>query len=260
MSERSLNATADHRAHPAGGGGRQRHHAVYAAGAGSDDRCGGQPAQYRFVLENPNLTRSSTTWVPKLVARLQGRPATRQCQQRPAQQGLTVSLVIDRPTAGRFGITPATVDNALYDAFGQRIVSTVYTQSNQYRVILEADPSLQHTIDSLNTIYLPSSLSTTGQVPLSAIVHVQQQAGPLQISHLSQFPATTISFDVAPGASLGCGGGDSVTTGGAGHRSCRQLRHRVPGGGGGAAGVDRPTSCADPRRGGGDVYRAGRAL
>jgi multidrug efflux pump len=158
-------------------------------------------AQYRFVLENPNIGEF-TEWVPKLVARLQQDPQLANVSSDLAQQGLTVSLVIDRPTAGRFGITPATVDNALYDAFGQRIVSTVYTQSNQYRVILEADPSLQHTIDSLNTIYLPSSLSTTGQVPLSAIVKIQQQAGPLQISHLSQFPATTISFDVAPGASL----------------------------------------------------------
>ena len=158
-------------------------------------------AQYRFVLENANINEFNS-WVPKLVARLQQDPQLANVSDDLAQQGLTVSLVIDRPTAGRFGITPATVDNALYDAFGQRIVSTVYTQSNQYRVILEADPALQHTIDSLNTIYLPSSLSTTGQVPLSAIVHVQQQAGPLQISHLSQFPATTISFDVAPGASL----------------------------------------------------------
>ena len=166
-------------------------------------------AQYRFVLENSNINEFNA-WVPKLVARLQQDPQLANVSDDLSAQGLTVSLVIDRPTAGRFGITPATVDNALYDAFGQRIVSTVYTQSNQYRVILEADPALQHTIDSLNTIYLPSSLSTTGQVPLSAIVKIQQQAGPLQISHLSQFPATTISFDVAPGASLDAAV-DSVT-------------------------------------------------
>ena len=118
--------------------------------------------------------------------------------------GRTLTLVIDRATASRFGITPATIDNVLYDAFGQRIVSTIYTQSNQYRVIYEVDPSLQKSLDALSTFYLPSSASTTnGQVPLAAIVHVEQHSGPLQITHFSQFPAITISFNVAPGSSLG---------------------------------------------------------
>src|SRR6185312_6690765 len=82
-------------------------------------------------------------------------------------------------------------------------VSTIFTQSNQYRVILEADPALQRSLDSLGAIYLPSSVSTTGQVPLSAIAHVVEQDAPLQISHLGQFPAATISFNLAPGAALG---------------------------------------------------------
>jgi multidrug efflux pump len=86
--------------------------------------------------------------------------------------------------------------------FGQRIISTVYSQSNQYRVIMEADPSLQDSLANLSAIHLPSAASTTGQVPLSTIVHVEQKSGPLQISHLGQFPATTISFDTAPGVSL----------------------------------------------------------
>ncbi len=115
-----------------------------------------------------------------------------------------LNLVIDRATAARFGITMATVDNILYDAFGQRIVSTIYTQSNQYRVILEVDPKFQTARESLADFYLPSSSSSTnGQVPLSAIMHVEEHTGPLQVTDLSQFPATTISFDVAPGASLG---------------------------------------------------------
>ncbi len=98
----------------------------------------------------------------------------------------------------------ATVDNILYDAFGQRIVSTIYTQSNQYRVIMEVDPKFQTSLKSLSDLYLPSSSSSTnGQVPLSAIMHIEESTGPLQITHLSQFPATSISFDVAPGASLG---------------------------------------------------------
>jgi len=120
-------------------------------------------------------------------------------------QGLSAYLTIDRDTAGRFGITPATIDNALYDAFGQRIVSTIFTQSNQYRVILEADPAQQASLDSLSSIYLPSSTSSSGsgQVPLSVIVKVHEETAPLQIDHLGQFPAATVSFNLAPGASLG---------------------------------------------------------
>jgi len=97
------------------------------------------------------------------------------------------------------------VDNALYDAFAQRIVSTLFTNSNQYRVILEADPSLQLSPDSLNSIYLPSvtSSSGSGQVPLSAIARVTERRGPLQIDHFGQYPATTISFNLSAGTSLG---------------------------------------------------------
>ncbi|WP_428532354.1 MdtB/MuxB family multidrug efflux RND transporter permease subunit [Rhodopila sp.] len=158
--------------------------------------------QYQFVLENPNLG-AFTEWVPKLVAELDKSPDLRNVASDLQSQGLTVDLVIDRETAARFGITPATVDNALYDLFGQRIISTIYTQSNQYRVIMEADPDLQTSLDALSAIRLPSAASTTGQVPLSSIVKIEQKPGPLQISHLAQFPATTISFDTAPGSSLG---------------------------------------------------------
>src|SRR5258708_24519028 len=107
-----------------------------------------------------------------------------------------------RETAGRFGITPATVDNALYDSFGQRIVSTIFTQSNQYRVILEADPAFQQSLSSLGALYLPSSTATNGQVPLSAISHTIEQTAPMAVSHLGQFPSAMISFNLAPGASL----------------------------------------------------------
>ena len=121
--------------------------------------------QYQFVLENPNLT-AFNEWVPKLVAKLSRSPDLANVASDLQQQGLAVNIVIDRATAARFGITPATVDNALYDLFGQRIISTIYTQSNQYRVIMEADPALQNSLDALSAIYLPSSASTTGQVPL----------------------------------------------------------------------------------------------
>ena len=157
---------------------------------------------YHFVLEDANPSEFNT-WVPRLVQRLSELPQIAGVASDQQQQGLCVNLVIDRATAARFGITPATVDNALYDAFGQRIISTIYTQSNQYRVILELDPALQRALTGLSSIYLPSSTSTTnGQVPMSAIVHVEQRACPLLIAHFGQFPATTISFDTAPGYSL----------------------------------------------------------
>jgi multidrug efflux pump len=158
--------------------------------------------QYQFTLRNANLSEFQE-WVPKLVDRLSKLPQLADVASDLQQNGLSAYLTIDRPTAARFGITPATVDSALYDAFGQRIISTIFTQSNQYRVILDVDPSLQRSLDSLNSLYLPSSASTSGQVPLNAIAQVKIQQSPLQISHIGQFPSTTISFNLAPGASLG---------------------------------------------------------
>ncbi|WP_118179842.1 MdtB/MuxB family multidrug efflux RND transporter permease subunit [Paraburkholderia phosphatilytica] len=160
------------------------------------------PTQYQFMLTSPNIEEFST-WVPKLVERLQQSPELADVATDLQSNGQSVFINIDRATASRYGITPATVDNALYDAFGQRIISTIFTQSNQYRVILEADQSLQHYTDSLNAIYLPSSTSSGGQVPLSAIARFEERPAPLLVTHLSQFPATTVSFNLAPGSSLG---------------------------------------------------------
>jgi multidrug efflux pump len=160
------------------------------------------PTQYRFVLENADPT-AFDTWIPTLMQKLQALPQITDVADDLQSKGLAVYVEIDRATASRFGITPATVDNALYDSFGQRIVSTIFTQSNQYRVILEASPDLQSSIRSLDTIYLPSSASATGQVPLGAIAKIIRQNTPLVVNHLGQFPATTISFNLAEGASLG---------------------------------------------------------
>jgi multidrug efflux pump len=159
-------------------------------------------SQYQFVMEDAN-PKEFSTWVPKLLDRLQQLPQLEDVTSNYAENGLSAYILIDRPTASRFGITPATVDNALYDSFGQRIVSTIFTQSNQYRVILEADPDLQKSLGSLSQLYLPSSTATNGQVPLSAIAGVEEQTAPLQINHLGQFPSITVSFNLAPGASLG---------------------------------------------------------
>ena len=158
--------------------------------------------QYQFVLEDANPDEFNT-WVPKLVTKLQALPELEDVASDQENQGLSAYLTIDRDTAGRFGITPATVDNALYDAFGQRIVSTIFTQSNQYRVILQADDSLMASLDALGTIYLPSSTAIGGEVPLSALVKVSERTAPLSIDHLGQFPSTIVSFNLAPGAALG---------------------------------------------------------
>jgi len=159
-------------------------------------------SQYNFVLEDANPNEFAV-WVPKLLERLQQIPQLEDVSSNFAENGLSAYVLIDRATAARFGITPATVDNALYDSFGQRIVSTIFTQSNQYRVILEADPEFQQSLGSLESIYLPSSTVTGGQVPLSAIAQIQEQTAPLLIDHLGQFPSATVSFNLAQGASLG---------------------------------------------------------
>jgi len=157
-------------------------------------------AQYQFVLQAAT-TAQLNDFVPKLLNQLKGVKAIRNVSTSFLDKGLSAYLVVDRDTAARFGVTAATIDNALYDSFGQRIISTIFTQSNQYRVILEADPKLQNSVVSMNDIYLPSAGGS--QVPLSAIAKVEQRLTPLQIDHLSQFPSATFSFDLAPGYSLG---------------------------------------------------------
>ncbi len=159
-------------------------------------------AQYHFFLENPDAGQFAI-WVPRLMAALDENPAFAAVTSDMNTNGHALDITIDRPTAARFGITPATIDNALYDAFGQRIISTLYTQSNQYRVILQADTTdLVSIQQALDAIYLPSATATSGQVPLAAMVRVATRAGPLQVEHLGQFPAVSVSFNLAPGASL----------------------------------------------------------
>jgi multidrug efflux pump len=158
--------------------------------------------QYQFVLETPNPVEFDT-WVPRLVDRMGRIPEIVDVASDLQSRGLSIFVKVDRDAAARFGITMATIDNALYDAFGQRIVSTVYTQSNQYRVIYEVDPKLAQSVDALSQIWLPASGGGGKQVPLAAIATFEQQSAPLRLDRLGQFPATTISFNLAPGASLG---------------------------------------------------------
>jgi multidrug efflux pump len=156
--------------------------------------------QYQFTLESADANALST-WTPKIVSLLRQQPELADVVSNQEDNGLAAYVTIDRDSAARLGISVGTVDNALYDAFGQRIVSTIFTQSNQYRVIMEADPASYRSVDSLASIYVPSAGG--GQVPLSAIARVDVQTRPLLINHLAQFPAATVSFNLAPDASLG---------------------------------------------------------
>jgi multidrug efflux pump len=157
-------------------------------------------ADYQFVLESAS-TGALRQWVPRLIDALNSAPEVENVSTNFLDNGLSAYLSIDRDTAARFGITAATLDNALYDAFGQRIASTIFTQSNQYRVILEADPSVQSSLAALTNVYLPSAGG--GQVPLSAVAQINETPVPLENNHVGQFPAAMFSFDLKPGTSLG---------------------------------------------------------
>ena len=156
--------------------------------------------QYQYTLEDANADELNQ-WTTKLLDRLQTLPELRDVATDQQTHGLQARLVIDRVTASRLGITPQAIDNALYDAFGQRQISTLFTQLNQYHVVLETLPDFQRNPSKLNDIYV---LSTSGTaVPLGAFTHFESGTAPLSINHQGQFPAVTISFNLAPGVALG---------------------------------------------------------
>ncbi|MDD5240958.1 MAG: MdtB/MuxB family multidrug efflux RND transporter permease subunit [Sulfuricella sp.] len=156
--------------------------------------------QYQFSVSDANPAELAE-WAPKLLERLRQLPELADVASDIQDQGLQAYVEIDRDTAGRLGITPAAIDNALYNAFGQRLISTIFTQSNLYRVVLEVKPGFQQGPEALNSIYIVSPSGS--QVPLSSIARFSERATPLAVNHLDQFPAATISFNLAPGASLG---------------------------------------------------------
>ncbi|MHB8167295.1 MAG: efflux RND transporter permease subunit, partial [Sulfuricella sp.] len=156
--------------------------------------------QYQFSLEDANPAELAA-WAPKLLERLRQLPELADVASDVQDRGLQAYVDIDRDAAGRLGITPAAIDNALYNAFGQRLISTIFTQSNLYRVVLEVQPEFRKGLEALNGMYIVSP--NGGQVPLSSIARVSERATPLAINHIGQFPAATISFNLAPGASLG---------------------------------------------------------
>lgn len=156
--------------------------------------------QYQYTLEDPN-TDELNSWSPKVLESLRTRPELRDVSSDQLDKGLRVSLSIDRGTASRLGLTPQVIDDTLYDAFGQRQVSTIFTELNQYRTVLTVKPDFQRAAGGLDSIYLRSI--DGGQVPLSAITRATETTGPLVINRQGQFPAVTTSFNLAPGVSLG---------------------------------------------------------
>jgi multidrug efflux pump len=156
--------------------------------------------QYQFTLESPDIAHLNT-WTHRLVDELAQQPEFAEVTSDVQDQGRQVYVNIDRSTASRLGVSTQAIDNTLYSAYGQRLVSTIFTQSNQYRVVLEASPEAQMQPQSLNELRIPSSNGS--QIPLSAIAEISERSTPLSINHLDQFPVASISFNVAPHVSLG---------------------------------------------------------
>ncbi len=171
-----------------------------------DLRMGGRPsgAQYQFTLQGDDV-HELNAWAPRVLERLRTLPGLADVNSDQQDHGLEAALAIDRATAARLGISAATIDNALYDAFGQRQVSIMYTQLNQYHVVLEVEPRFWQNPDGLKYIYVPAA--NQALVPLSAFTHYAPATTVLAVNHQGQFPAVTMSFNLAPGTVLG----DAVT-------------------------------------------------
>src|SRR5213080_1659176 len=156
--------------------------------------------QFQYSLEDADAGELAS-WVPRFMQKLEALPMLRDVANDQQDQGLQTRLVIDRATASRLGISPQTLDNTLYDAFGQRQVSTIFTQLNQYHVVLETQPNFKNDPQDLNHLFVQSN--TGGAVPLSTFTHPESANAPLTVNHQGQFPVVTVSFNLAPGASLG---------------------------------------------------------
>ncbi|HWT86429.1 MAG TPA: efflux RND transporter permease subunit, partial [Myxococcales bacterium] len=167
-----------------------------------DVRLGGRGSrtQYQYTIVDANLAELNE-WAPRVLARLRSLPELRDVNTDQQTQGLKLNVEVDRDSAARLGITPQLVDDTLYDAFGQRQVATIYTQLNQYRVVLEVKPEFQASPAALQKLYLRADSGQ--QVPLGAVAKVTQSQTVLSVNHQGQFPAVTLSFNLAPGIALG---------------------------------------------------------
>jgi multidrug efflux pump len=169
--------------------------------AGQDLRIGGRQsnAQFQYTIQSDNL-QDLVKWGPQLLQQMRKLPGLTDVNTDQQNSGLQASLIYDRDTASRLGITPQLIDTTLYDSFGQAQVSTMYTALNQYHVVMEAAPPFWQSPVGLNDVYVHPA--TGGEVPLSAIAHFEPKTAPLAVNHQSQFPSVTVSFNLAPGVSL----------------------------------------------------------
>jgi multidrug efflux pump len=167
-----------------------------------DVRVGGRAsaAQYQYTLSSDDLS-DLVRWTPAMFSKLRTLPVLTDVNTDQQNRGLEISLETDRATAARMGVTQQAIDNTLNDAFGQRQVSTIYTRLNQYHVVLEVDPDLLQDPGTLHSVYVPARNGT--QVPLNTVVRYSRSPTPLSVNHQGQFPAATISFNPAPGVSIG---------------------------------------------------------
>jgi len=167
-----------------------------------DLRVGGRAsnAQYQYTLQSDNV-KDLLVWAPRMLQKLRTLPGLLDVNSDQQNKGLEAGLVIDRSTASRLGITTQMIDNTLYDAFGQRQVSTMFTQLNQYHVVLEVNPQYWQNPDGLKNIYVETP--SGAQVPLSTFTHYEPATAPLVVTHQGQFPSVTLSFNLRPGLALG---------------------------------------------------------
>jgi len=170
--------------------------------ATQDLRVGGRRsnAEYQYTIQSDDLD-ALTHWAPTLLTAMQKLPGLQDVSSDQQNNGLTANLVIDRPTAARLGITPETIDNILYDAFGQREIARTFTSLNQYFVVMEVSPAFWQNPGGLKQIYVNST--SGGEVPLAAFTHFQESTAALAVNHSGVFPSVTISFNLAPGIALG---------------------------------------------------------
>ena len=196
-------------------------------------------------------------WAPKMLDALRAIPGLLQVNSDQQDRGLQASLVIDRATASRLGITTQMIDDTLYDAFGQRQVSTMYTPLNQYHVVMEVDPQYWQNPDGLRTIYVRAA--NGGQIPLSAFTHYEPSNTALGVTHQGQFPSVTLSFNLGPGMSLGDAVA-AVETARAGDRTAGEHTREFSGDGASVSSITGQRADAHRRRAGNGLHRPRCAL
>jgi multidrug efflux pump len=216
--------------------------------------------QYQLLLSSPDMAQLQTS-TADLVQRMRALPQLADVASDLQNQGLQAFVQIDRAQASRLGVTVAGIDTALYNAFGQRLISTIFTQSNQYRVVLEVAPQFKLGPEALNSIYVTSSAGKP--VALSSVARIEERPMPLAVNHVGQLPAATISFNTAPGVALG-DAVKAIQTEQAAARAAGLAAavggHQLPGRGAGVSGVAVEHAAADPGGGGHHVHRAGGAV